>query len=98
MAAELCRILFPVDFSSRCVLAARHVKTWADKLGAVLNTLHVVEPKEFGYSHERYDVISNLVVKSTADLKHFADHYLGENVGVTTPNVKNRTLTLCRLI
>ena len=73
MAAELCRILFPVDFSNRCVLAARHVKTWADKLSAVLNTLHVVEPKEFGYSHE-------LVVKRTADLKYFADHYLGENV------------------
>ncbi len=28
MAADLCRILFPVDFSNQCVLAARHVKTW----------------------------------------------------------------------
>jgi len=81
MAAELCRILFPVDFSNRCVLAARHVKTWADKLSAVVNTLHVVDPKQFGYSHERYyDVISNLVAKRTADLKHFSDHYVGENV------------------
>lgn len=53
----------------------------ADKLGAVLNTLHVVDPKEFGYSHERYyDAVSNLVAKCAADLKHFADHYLGENV------------------
>jgi nucleotide-binding universal stress UspA family protein len=81
MAAGLCRILFPVDFSNRFVLAARHVKTWADKLGAVLNTLHVVDPKEFGYSHERYyDVISNPVVKRMADLKHFSDHYSGENL------------------
>ena len=75
------RILFPVDFSNRCVLAARHVKTWADKLSAVLNTLYVVEPKESGYSQGRYyDVIANLVAKRTADLKYFSDHYLGENV------------------
>jgi nucleotide-binding universal stress UspA family protein len=81
MAAGLCRILFPIDFSNRSVLAARHVKTWADKLSAALNTLHVVEPKEFGYSHEwYYDAISNLVAKRTADLKCFSDHYLGENV------------------
>ena len=81
MAADLCKILFPVDFSNRCVLAARHVKTWADKLIAVLNTLHVVDPKEFGYSEERYyDVISDLVVRRTADLKYFSDHYLGDNV------------------
>src|SRR5271155_4419039 len=81
MASDLCRILFPVDFSNRCELAARHVKTWADKLIAVLNTLHVVDPKEFGYSEERYyDVISDLVVRRTADLKYFSDHYLGDNV------------------
>jgi len=85
MAAQLCRILFPVDFSNRCVLAARHVKTWADKLSAVLNTLHVIEPKEFGYSPNRndrftYNDLSNLVVKRTMDLKYFSDHYFGENV------------------
>jgi nucleotide-binding universal stress UspA family protein len=80
MAAELCRILFPVDFSNECVLAARHVKTWAEKLSAALNTLHVVNPEEFGYSDERdHDVISDLIVRRTADLKYF-DHYLGENV------------------
>jgi nucleotide-binding universal stress UspA family protein len=89
MAAQLCRILFPVDFSNRCVLAAHHVKTWADKLGAVLSTLHVIEPKEFGYSHERndrftYNNLSNLVLKRAADLKHFSDHYFGENVARNT--------------
>jgi nucleotide-binding universal stress UspA family protein len=81
MAADLGSILFPVDFSNQCVLAARHVKTWAEKLGAALNTLHVVDPEEFGYSDERdYDVISDLIVRRTADLKYFSDHYLGENV------------------
>jgi nucleotide-binding universal stress UspA family protein len=48
MAADVCRILFPVDFSNQCVLAARHVKSWAEKLSAALNTLHVVDPEEFG--------------------------------------------------
>jgi len=81
MAADLGRILFPVDFSNRCVLAARHVKTWAEKLSAALNTLHVVDPEEFGYADQRdYNVISDLIVRRTADLKYFADHYLGENV------------------
>jgi nucleotide-binding universal stress UspA family protein len=85
MAADLCSILFPVDFSDRCELAARHVKIWTEKLSAVLNTLHVVEPEEFGYSDERdYDVISDLVVRRTANLKYFADHYLGENVAHRT--------------
>jgi nucleotide-binding universal stress UspA family protein len=81
MAADLGSILFPVDFSNQCVLAARHVKTWAEKLGAALNTLHVVDPEEFGYSDERdYDAISELIVRRTADLTYFSDHYLGENV------------------
>jgi nucleotide-binding universal stress UspA family protein len=85
MAADLCKILFPVDFSNRCELAARHVKTWAEKLSADVNTLHVVDPEEFGYSDERdYDVISDLVVRRAADLKYFSDHYLGENVAHNT--------------
>ena len=81
MAADLCSILFPVDFSNQCVSAARHVKTWAEKLSAALNTLHVVDPEEFGYTDERdYDAISDLIVRRTADLKYFSDHYLGEDV------------------
>jgi hypothetical protein len=60
-------------------------QTWAEKLGAVLSTLHVIDPDEFGYSEERdYDVISDLIVRRTADLKYFADHYLGENVAQHT--------------
>ena len=62
-------------------MAARHVETWAEKLSAAPNTLHVVDPEEFGYSDgPDYDVISHLIVRRTADLKYFADHYLGENV------------------
>jgi nucleotide-binding universal stress UspA family protein len=85
MADDLYRILFPVDFSNRCELAARHVKTWAQKLSAVLDTLHVVDPEELGYSDEQdYNVISDLAVRRTADLKYFSDQYLGENVAQHT--------------
>jgi nucleotide-binding universal stress UspA family protein len=95
MTPDLSRILFPVDFSNRCELAARHVKTWAEKLSAVLNTLHVVEPEAFGYSDERdYDVISDLVVRRRADLKHFSDHYFGENVACPTVVKGNATIEI----
>ena len=37
--------------------------------------------RRVGYSDgPDYDVISHLIVRRTADLKYFADHYLGENV------------------
>jgi nucleotide-binding universal stress UspA family protein len=89
MEAQLCRILFPVDFSDRCMLAARHVKTWADRFGAILSTLHVVDPKAFGHDEFIYTDLSNLVAKRAADLKHFSDHYLGENVARPTVLIGN---------
>jgi nucleotide-binding universal stress UspA family protein len=89
MAAQLCRILFPVDFSHRCMLAARHVKTWADRFSAILSTLHVVDPKAFGHDGFIYTDLSNLVAKRAADLKHFSDHYLGENVARPTVLIGN---------
>jgi nucleotide-binding universal stress UspA family protein len=89
MAAQLCRILFPVDFSNRCMLAARHVKTWADRFSAILSTLHVVDPKAFGHDEFIYNDLSNLVAKRAADLKHFSDHYLGENVARPTVLIGN---------
>ena len=84
MAAQLCKILFPVDFSQRCMLAARHVKTWADRFGAIVSTLHVVDPKVLGHDESIYHDLSILVAKRTADLKHFSDHYLGENAARPT--------------
>jgi nucleotide-binding universal stress UspA family protein len=38
------KILFPVDFSARCTMAARMVETFADHFKARLTLLHVVEP------------------------------------------------------
>jgi nucleotide-binding universal stress UspA family protein len=87
MASQLCRILFPIDFSNRSMLAARHVKTWADRFGAILSTVHVVDPKAFGhgeYDEFIYNDLSHVVAKRAADLQHFSDHYLGENVARPT--------------
>ena len=38
------KILFPVDFSARCTMAARMVETFAGHFKARLTLLHVVEP------------------------------------------------------
>jgi nucleotide-binding universal stress UspA family protein len=85
MTAKICNILFPVDFSTRSVLAAQHVKAWVDRLHATLNTLHVVDAKELRLRQEPNDGfldkdILDLISKRTADLKYFSDHYFGENV------------------
>jgi nucleotide-binding universal stress UspA family protein len=85
MEAGIRNILFPVDFSNRSVLAVQHVKTWLDRLGASLNTLHIVDANALGHDPERNDGfldsdILNLISKRTADLKYFSDHYFGENV------------------
>ena len=43
MTVQQSRILFPIDFSNRCVSATRHVKTWVDRFGAILDAVHVVD-------------------------------------------------------
>ena len=85
MTAKMCNILFPVDFSTRSVLAAQHVKVWVDCFHATLNTLHVVDANALGRPQEPNDGfldedILDLISKRTADLKYFSDHYFGENV------------------
>jgi nucleotide-binding universal stress UspA family protein len=89
MTAKICNILFPVDFSTRSVLAAQHVKAWVDRFHATLNTLHVVDVNALGRPREPNDGfldedILDLVSKRTADLKYFCDHYFGETVASHT--------------
>lgn len=76
MISQQCNILYPVDFSNRCVLAAHHVKTWVDRFGAALNTLHVVDADALALG---YDKLPHLMAKRTADLEHFSDHYFGRD-------------------
>jgi nucleotide-binding universal stress UspA family protein len=89
MTAKICNVLFPVDFSTRSVLAAQHVKAWVDRFHATLNTLHVVDAKALGlaaevYDESHYEEIRHLVAKRTADLEYFSDHYFGANVAHST--------------
>jgi nucleotide-binding universal stress UspA family protein len=73
MADQLAKILFPIEFSNRCVLTARRVKTWVDRFGAALDTLHVVDAEALGLLS---DEVTNVLLRRTADLKHFCDSYL----------------------
>jgi nucleotide-binding universal stress UspA family protein len=89
MISPQYNILFPVDFSDRCVLAVHHVKVWVDRFGAALNTLHVVDANALGHRPESSNGflaqnIANLRLKRAADLKHFSDRHFGENVARTT--------------
>ncbi|HZT33655.1 MAG TPA: universal stress protein [Bryobacteraceae bacterium] len=47
---EIRRILFPVDFSRQCVLAAPFIRDLAARLGAELTVLHVADPVSFRFS------------------------------------------------
>jgi nucleotide-binding universal stress UspA family protein len=90
VTAKICKILFLVEFSAHCVLAARHVKAWVDSFHPTLSTLHVVEADALGLPGEPHDVLSDegvldLISKRTADLKYFSDQYFGE--GVASPTV-----------
>jgi nucleotide-binding universal stress UspA family protein len=82
------KILYPVDLSSRSVLAAQYIKTWVDRFGAVLHTLHVVDTKALGlaaeYDEPLSDEIRRLIAKRTADLKYFSAHYFGADAAHTT--------------
>ena len=46
------RILFPVDFSKRCIDAAQCVRAFATQFGAEIMLLHVVETGNFYYPEE----------------------------------------------
>ena len=68
------------------LLTARHVKTWVDRFGAALDTLHVVDAKAFGLPP---DEVPNVLLRRTADLKHYCDYYFGGTVvpGKQSPTV-----------
>jgi nucleotide-binding universal stress UspA family protein len=89
MISPQYNILFPVDFSGRCVLAAHHVKTWVDRFRAALTTLHIVDANALGHRPGSsngflHEDIFRLRLMRTADLKHFSDRYFGENVAHPT--------------
>jgi nucleotide-binding universal stress UspA family protein len=76
------KIIYPVDFSKRCTLATHHVRVWVEHFHAVLDTLHIVTNNTSGplYNPSFYKEESRLVARRTADLKHFSDHYFGNDM------------------
>ena len=85
MLSTKYKILYPVDFSKRSTLATQQVKVWVEHFRAVLDTLHIVDNNTSGpltnlHDPALYQEQSRVVSRRTADLKHFSDHYFGENV------------------
>jgi nucleotide-binding universal stress UspA family protein len=85
MLSTKYKILYPVDFSKRSTLAAQQVKVWVEHFRAVLDTLHIVDNNPSGpltnlHNAALHQEQSRVVARRTADLKHFSDHYFGENV------------------
>ena len=86
---QIYTILFPIDFSNRCVLAARHVNAWVRCFRAVLHVVHIVDARALGYPSQQNDEfldneIQELQEKREADLKFFSDHYFGEGAARCT--------------
>jgi nucleotide-binding universal stress UspA family protein len=84
MLSTQYKILYPVDFSKRSALAARHVKVWVEHLRAALDTLHIVKSNASGLlsrpdNSSDYHELSQLLARRTADLQHFSDHYFGRD-------------------
>ena len=73
MISTQYKVLYPVDFSKRSMLAARHVKVWVEHLRAALDTLHIVKTNA-----QPYNELSQRLARCTADLRHFSDHYFGK--------------------
>lgn len=75
------KILFPIDFSERCVMAASHVRSWALHLSASVVAMHVLDPAEFSASPDRYEEefltqLPTRRAKAREDLEYFCTRYL----------------------
>jgi nucleotide-binding universal stress UspA family protein len=77
MTPEGYKICFPVDFSMRSALAAKHVKAWVGRFNAALKTVHVINRE---LHPEPYYELRRLVERREGDLRHFSNRYFGENV------------------
>ena len=74
-------ILFPVDFSTRCIAAADQVTIWAKQFTAEIITLHVIDPRDFSsdpdrYADEFFGARPTLEKRGQEDLKFFGNQYL----------------------
>lgn len=78
------QILFPIDFSERCVAAATHVSTWPNRFSAEVIALHVVDPGDYFASPHLEDPriqeeLVGLTAQRSRDLDYFCNRYLPDN-------------------
>ena len=88
------KILFPVDFSSRSVSAARHVSFWRDHFGASLEIVHVVDNggDQPWYDYSSSSELSRVVARRTADLEYFCQQQFGKNTARAVVDRKSTRL------
>jgi nucleotide-binding universal stress UspA family protein len=80
---NLEKILLPVDFSERCLGAARWAKLLASRYGSEILMLHVVEPIRYEFSALEFGgaVLTDLVANRKAQARQRLDEFLAEELG-----------------
>jgi nucleotide-binding universal stress UspA family protein len=82
--SQIKQILFPIDFSQRCIAAAHHLNLWAERFSAAVIALHIVDPTDYFVSanpddQRVYEELAGLKAKRVSDLDYFCNHYLTNN-------------------
>ncbi len=75
---SLARIVLPVDFSARCIGAARYVEALAERFGSEVILLHVVPPPHYEFSSMEVGgtVLNELFAARSAQLQKQLDGFL----------------------
>lgn len=76
------RILLPVDFSERCLGAARYAEALAAHFHSEITLMHVLEPLRYEFSTLEFggSVLSDLVANLTSQAQEQLDHFLADEL------------------
>lgn len=76
------RILLPVDFSDRCLGAARYARVLASRYGAEILILHVLEPIRYEFSALEFGgaVLTDLAANRKAQARQRLETFLAEEL------------------
>ena len=79
---RLEKILLPVDFSERCLGAARWARLVADRYGSEILMLHVVEPIRYEFSALEFGgaVLTDLAANRKAQARERLEEFLSEEL------------------
>ncbi len=82
---SLARILLPIDFSGRCIGAARYAQALAARFGSEITLLHVLPPPHYEFSALEVggSVLNELFATRAAQVKKDLDQYLVNELGPT---------------